>query len=123
MENTTNKDKEFDIANENFIIVDEDFAEYPPISADTCRELGFLHAAEAAELSHDLTPSILDIDKRIREAAHAGLSSIAWYAPILSNVPRAALASICYTLHLMGYKTEYVYTMENKDPVGIKVYW
>lgn len=117
MDNTTDKNnKEFDMDREAF-------SEYPPISADTCRELGFLRAAEAAELSHDLTPSIWDIDKRIREAAHAGLSSIAWYAPILSNMPRAALTSICYTLHLMGYKTEYIYTIEKKDPVGIKVYW
>ena len=97
--------------------------EYPPLTEEDCRNIGFIRAAEAAGLSHDLTPYLADINKRIRAAAAAGMSVLTWYAPVLSNVPREALASICYTLHLLGYGTEYVYTLETTCPVGIEIHW
>ena len=109
--------------NENDAVDPVSLSEYPPLTEEDCQKIGFLRAAEAAELSHDLTPCLADINKRIRDAAAAGMSAITWYAPVLSNVPRAALASICYTLHLLGYGTGYVYTLEKTCPVGIEIYW
>lgn len=110
---------------------------YPPLSEEACLTLGIIRAAEAAELSHDLTPYILDINAHIRANVGWGDKGLTWYPPRVPGTPftisREALSSICYTLHLLGYKTEYCYPSQTDaggsasgsgpSPIGITIYW
>lgn len=124
MADTTNKDlNDFDPKDTS----------YPPLSEKDCLSLGIIRATEAAELSHDLTPYILDINEAIRANLGWGDKGLTWYPPHVKGTPstisREALSSICYTLHLLGYKTEYCYPSNTNtappspNPIGITIYW